>query len=82
MAKRKNPHAVALGRKGGRVTSAEKAAAARVNGRKGGRPKQKTDITRVVIRIPGLGVGRFKMRDGKILWPTQKGGRPPQGNRP
>jgi len=37
----KNPHAVALGRKGGRVTSEVKAAAARENGKKGGRPKMK-----------------------------------------
>jgi len=39
---RKNPHAVALGRKGGRAnkgrTSDAKAAAARENGKKGGRP--------------------------------------------
>jgi general stress protein YciG len=42
---RKNPHAVALGRKGGRAnkgrTSEAKAAAARENGKKGGRPKTK-----------------------------------------
>jgi hypothetical protein len=37
---RKNPHAVALGRKGGRVASEAKAAAARLNGQKGGRPKK------------------------------------------
>jgi general stress protein YciG len=41
---RKNPHAVALGRKGGLagkgVTSEAKAAAARENGKKGGRPKK------------------------------------------
>jgi general stress protein YciG len=40
---RKNPHAVALGRKGGkiggRVKSDAKAAAARENGKRGGRPK-------------------------------------------
>lgn len=34
----KNRAAVALGRKGGRVTSKEKAEAARKNGQKGGRP--------------------------------------------
>jgi uncharacterized membrane protein YvbJ len=41
---RKNPHAVALGRKGGLagkgITSRKKAAAARRNGKKGGRPKK------------------------------------------
>lgn len=41
---RKNPHAVALGRKGGKAgkgkTSEAKAAAARANGQKGGRPKK------------------------------------------
>lgn len=37
MTARKNPHAVALGRKGGAVRSPAKAAAARQNGRKGGR---------------------------------------------
>lgn len=41
---RKNPHAVALGRKGGKAnkgrTSAAKAEAARINGAKGGRPKK------------------------------------------
>jgi hypothetical protein len=35
----KNKHAVALGKKGGRAKSAAKTAAARENGRKGGRPK-------------------------------------------
>jgi len=37
---RKNPAAVALGRKGGRVMSERKAEAARENGKKGGRPKR------------------------------------------
>jgi cytosine/adenosine deaminase-related metal-dependent hydrolase len=41
---RKNPHAVILGRKGGKVggksTSPAKAAAARLNGLKGGAPKK------------------------------------------
>jgi hypothetical protein len=44
---RKNPHAVALGRKGGAAgkgkTSELKAAAARENGKKGGRPRTKKD---------------------------------------
>lgn len=37
---RKNPAAVALGKLGGRVKSDAKAAAARRNGKKGGRPKK------------------------------------------
>lgn len=41
---RKNPHAVALGRRGGLAnkgkTSPEKAAAARANGKLGGRPRK------------------------------------------
>lgn len=40
MAPRKHPGAVALGRRGGKVTSPAKAAAARANGLKGGRPKK------------------------------------------
>ncbi len=39
MSQRKNPHAVALGRKGGQQTSPAKRRAARANGKKGGRPK-------------------------------------------
>lgn len=35
-----DPHAVALGRKGGSVKSEAKADAARANGKKGGRPKK------------------------------------------
>jgi len=37
---KKNPHAVALGRLGGKVSSAKKAKAVRENGKKGGRPKK------------------------------------------
>ena len=36
----KNIHAVALGRKGGSVTSHKKAGASRENGKLGGRPKK------------------------------------------
>lgn len=37
--------AALLGKTGGRSTSAAKAAAARLNGKKGGRPKKKTDVS-------------------------------------
>jgi hypothetical protein len=40
--KRKNPAAVALGRRGGKVKSPAKAAAARLNGLRGGRRKPTT----------------------------------------
>jgi len=36
---RKDPHAVALGRKGGKVRSEAKTLANRENGKKGGRPR-------------------------------------------
>lgn len=39
--KRKNPNAVALGRRGGKAKSDAKSASARANGAKGGRPKKK-----------------------------------------
>jgi hypothetical protein len=38
----KNVHAVALGRLGGAASTPAKAAAARRNGRKGGRPRSKS----------------------------------------
>ena len=40
----KNPHAVALGRKGGSVTSHKKAGASRENGKLGGRPKKRCEM--------------------------------------
>jgi hypothetical protein len=36
----KNPHAVALGRKGGRAKTDAQNAARRANGKKGGRPRK------------------------------------------
>ncbi len=47
---KKNPHAAALGKKGGRATSDAKKNAARENGKKGGRPlntknRQHADVT-------------------------------------
>ena len=40
----KNPAAVALGRLGGRVKSDRKAEAARLNGKRGGRPRKQQAI--------------------------------------
>jgi hypothetical protein len=39
---KKNKHAVALGRLGGKAKTEKKADAARANGKKGGRPKRVT----------------------------------------
>jgi hypothetical protein len=47
----KNPHAVALGRKGGRATSPAKTAAARQNGTKGGRPARTPAQDRLLEEI-------------------------------
>lgn len=41
----KNPHAVALGRKGGAVKSERKAETSRENGKRGGRPKKAKSLT-------------------------------------
>lgn len=41
----KNPHAVELGRLGGKSKSKAKAKAARENGKKGGKPKNNEKIT-------------------------------------
>jgi hypothetical protein len=43
MAKKKNPHAVALGRRGGLVKSIRKRLAVIENGKKGGRPPKQPD---------------------------------------
>jgi len=45
MSTNKNPHAVALGRLGGKKKSEAKAAAVRENGKKGGRPKKTKNET-------------------------------------
>jgi hypothetical protein len=54
---KKNPHAVALGRKGGHAnkgkTSPAKAAAARRNGQLGGRPMKKLILTGALLAILG-----------------------------
>jgi hypothetical protein len=47
MTEKKNPSAVALGRLGGSAATAAQKAAARRNGRKGGRPRmKKTETTK------------------------------------
>ncbi|MDQ2947741.1 MAG: hypothetical protein M3Y27_17705 [Acidobacteriota bacterium] len=55
--RRKNPHAVALGRLGGRVRSEAKQRANRQNGRKGGlvKSRKKTIAARLNARRPRLG---------------------------
>ena len=40
---KKNPNAVALGKLGGQSKSKAKAEAARINGKKGGRPKKQNE---------------------------------------
>jgi hypothetical protein len=54
---RKNPHAVALGRLGGRVRSAAKQLANKQNGRKGGlvKSRKKTLAARRNARLPRRG---------------------------
>jgi len=54
MTAKKNHHAVALGRKGGKATSTAKAESSRTNGRLGGRPKIKgnRDVDKSVTRQP------------------------------
>lgn len=68
MAKRKNPHAVALGRKGGKagkgITSEAKAAAARENGQKGGRPPRCTECHRTEERTDA-GIRRIRLDRNK-----------------
>ena len=55
--KRKNPHAVALGRLGGLVRSEAKKRASKQNGRKGGlvKSRKKTSAVRLNARQPRLG---------------------------
>lgn len=50
----KNPHAVALGKKGGSVTSKRKAAAARKNGKKGGWATHKKHVKAIVATLSML----------------------------
>jgi hypothetical protein len=50
MTARKNPHAVALGRRGGSVSSAAKTEAARANGKRGGRPRTRPVLAASVIK--------------------------------
>lgn len=54
----KNPHAVALGRKGGQATSSRKTEAARANGKKGGRPKLRKALAALALLIFVTGCGQ------------------------
>lgn len=65
---RKNPHAVALGRRGGRVSSPAKTAAARQNAKRGGRPGKFQPGDRVIAR--DVAPGSFRGRRGTILGRT------------
>jgi len=88
MSTRKNPAAVALGRRGGKasgqVRSEAKAAAARLNGAKGGRPRQAATVNTVnaelrrrgfaerLVRGRAVGVtSYYYFVDGAAMtWPT------------
>ena len=91
---KKNPHAVALGRKGGSVTSERKAEAARINGSKGGRPTraelfwdkvEKTDgcwLWRGCVNAQGYGNVRYAGRTrlaNRVAYEFATGSEPPIG---
>lgn len=61
-AKRVREHAAELGRRGGSVSSERKAAAARLNGAKGGRPRSKAPAGPVVGQAPILTLAERKRR--------------------
>jgi len=64
----KNKHAVELGRRGGRVSSPRKTAAARANAQKGGRPP-KYDVEGDVYNA----TARITMRDSQgVPYPLRK----------
>jgi hypothetical protein len=65
ISKRKDPHAVALGRRGGSVTSDAKAHAARTNALKGGRKPKFQPGDRVIGRDDGP--ASFRERTGTVL---------------
>ena len=65
---RKNPHAVALGRRGGKVVTEKKLAALRLNALKGGRKPKFTPGDRVVGRDSAA--ASFRGRAGTIEGPT------------
>jgi hypothetical protein len=65
MTTRKNPDAVALGRRGGSVTSDAKARASRKNAMKGGRKPKFQPGDRVIGREDGP--GSFRERTGTVI---------------
>ncbi len=66
MNKAKNPHARALGRKGGKATSEAKRIAARINGCK---PKLKRSVGGVAEQIPGADLPISSLGSAKIAGP-------------
>jgi hypothetical protein len=61
---KKNPAAVALGRLGGRVTSDAKTAAARANGKKGGKPRTAVIHCAACSRGPAEPLPADRVRQG------------------
>lgn len=78
--------AVALGRKGGQATSEAKTEAARVNAKRGGRPRKQTDDFEYAVQIqPRNGQQLVEYREGLTLtyrdWNNADRKRHPQAER-
>ena len=63
----KNPHAVILGRKGGKAKSSAKALASAANGKKGGRPK----ITQDPFMVSATRSAAARSRNTAITMPCR-----------
>src|SRR5258707_605496 len=67
MTRRKNPAAVALGRRGGNAKSEAKAEASRENGKRGGRPTK-------LMKVGAFGAGEIEVHaDAELIGYTQLG---------